>query len=604
MDNKIKLTNNTGTGFSVIHQDNEENISLPSSVFKGSSYLNSVNISKENIFRLGTLIRQNDIDKKGITVFDGIGAKEDDGHSSAENEGTSGVKYYFSTSGDDSNDGLSPDTPWKTFYQFQRKTSSFNPGDVIMFKRGDVWSAENESVESQSNELLGSEGNNIIVTCYGVGPLPKFTGKKNKNGLSWSKHNDVIWKALVDYKPNQKIRNVAIDGILVTGGKDLAHLENYGIIDFFHDESTGYIYVKADPSKHYIEWSDTNNVFTFQGSSSYYTLKYLNPEWCRYTGLYSYKTMKNIVIANNTTGYASEFGILACGDNFKCYNNIVDCGAKLKVGYDYNGATHLSGGYEGIRCWGDKTTTNIEVYNNTIRNFGHANITMNGGTTDEQGYVPFPKMYNNVLDGRELLYGGKFSVQSRVNGIEAFNNIIIGGDRCQLSGTNGVYRNNVFYNKYLSAFHTYNDNGGLVVNTQNGFLNNVIKDNIFFNISGPAINLGISNIAEIDNTLIQRNVFYKTCRDFAVYDDGPSGISIMIKLDVGNNYEYEATNVTLVGNLFIEPDLNKKQIAVCGEHETSNPDVTYTIKEANEALKILTHTFVGNIQLSIEDVIC
>ena len=54
-------------------------------------------------------------------------------------------KYYFSTSGNDDNDGLSPSTPKKTLIALQNMTSSpnvtFLPGDSILFKRGDMFAS-------------------------------------------------------------------------------------------------------------------------------------------------------------------------------------------------------------------------------------------------------------------------------------------------------------------------------------------------------------------------------------------------------------------------------------------------------------------------------
>lgn len=48
-----------------------------------------------------------------------------------------GTCYYVSNDGDDSNDGLSPETAWATLHQ--ANNSGAQPGDGIFFRRGDLW---------------------------------------------------------------------------------------------------------------------------------------------------------------------------------------------------------------------------------------------------------------------------------------------------------------------------------------------------------------------------------------------------------------------------------------------------------------------------------
>jgi len=45
--------------------------------------------------------------------------------------------YVDATNGNDSNNGISGLTPWKTIAKVN--ASNFNPGDQILFKRGEVW---------------------------------------------------------------------------------------------------------------------------------------------------------------------------------------------------------------------------------------------------------------------------------------------------------------------------------------------------------------------------------------------------------------------------------------------------------------------------------
>lgn len=77
-----------------------------------------------------------------------------------------GTRYYVSQSqGNDDNDGLSPQTPWRTL----RKVSSFDfkPGDGVFLKCGDVW--EGDYVDLS---VSGTRENPIIFSSYGNGTRP------------------------------------------------------------------------------------------------------------------------------------------------------------------------------------------------------------------------------------------------------------------------------------------------------------------------------------------------------------------------------------------------------------------------------------------------
>ncbi|NQX58441.1 fibronectin type III domain-containing protein [Paenibacillus qinlingensis] len=77
-----------------------------------------------------------------------------------------GVTYYMdAVNGNDSNNGTSEATAWKSLAKVNNKTN-FQPGDHILFKSGGSWSG---SLKLKSS---GAEGNPIVVGKYGDGPTP------------------------------------------------------------------------------------------------------------------------------------------------------------------------------------------------------------------------------------------------------------------------------------------------------------------------------------------------------------------------------------------------------------------------------------------------
>ncbi|MDB5278073.1 MAG: C-terminal target protein [Ferruginibacter sp.] len=71
--------------------------------------------------------------------------------------------YYVSASGDDSNDGLTINTPWQSLAKVNQ--SSFAAGDVILFKRGDSFYG-----------TINVSNNNLTFDAYGTGALPVISG--------------------------------------------------------------------------------------------------------------------------------------------------------------------------------------------------------------------------------------------------------------------------------------------------------------------------------------------------------------------------------------------------------------------------------------------
>ena len=83
--------------------------------------------------------------------------------------------YYVDPAGSNANDGLSPQTAWRTLLKVG--ISTFQPGDQILFKRDAVW---NEWLTPLSS---GTAGNPIKFDAYGNGRPPEFTGRYQTKGF-------------------------------------------------------------------------------------------------------------------------------------------------------------------------------------------------------------------------------------------------------------------------------------------------------------------------------------------------------------------------------------------------------------------------------------
>jgi len=75
-----------------------------------------------------------------------------------------GTTYYVSACGDDANDGLSPETPWKTLQRVNE--AKLLPGDGVRFRRGDLFRGGIDTTKKPG----------VTYCAYGEGPKPRFYG--------------------------------------------------------------------------------------------------------------------------------------------------------------------------------------------------------------------------------------------------------------------------------------------------------------------------------------------------------------------------------------------------------------------------------------------
>ena len=76
--------------------------------------------------------------------------------------------YFAARAGDDLNDGLTPETAWRTITRIN--TFPLVRGDMVLLRRGDVW-REQLTVPSSGTAFAP-----IVFAAYGDGPMPRISG--------------------------------------------------------------------------------------------------------------------------------------------------------------------------------------------------------------------------------------------------------------------------------------------------------------------------------------------------------------------------------------------------------------------------------------------
>jgi len=121
----------------------------------------------------------------------------------------SATTYYVSSSGDDSANGLTELTAWKTISRVNSSFSLFKPGDKILFKSGDTFYGTIKIARS------GTASDPIIIGSYGTGGKPVITGFTIIS--SWTNTGNGIYSTPLTCESSPEM--VAINGTQYAKGR-------------------------------------------------------------------------------------------------------------------------------------------------------------------------------------------------------------------------------------------------------------------------------------------------------------------------------------------------------------------------------------------------
>lgn len=364
------------------------------------------------------------------------------------------LTYYISDStGNDSNDGLSEDKPFKTLSKMS--SVAFNEDITILLKKDDIFYGK---FRVEYNSSL--KGHKIYVSSYGEGvnnPTIRYC-KHIKTDANWIQESTNIWKL------------------------DVTNTSNFtGISDSKNDHKIGFIY-DADTKKVYGGLKLTKNELTQQFDF-----------YCESPYIYVYSTVKpstvmpNMVLPVNETtclcypngdyrNIKSElcagiaFGLspaVSVNENIK----IIGCEANLIGGYklsDTNNSRYGNGIELYIRR--EKPIRNIYIANNKIRGCYDVGFTMQGTDGICENVVVENNIFMENSQDSEIWTSVKNSTQ---------------GDKTK-GIFNCVFRNNICINSGRGWASTVRPNKNtncniLFFNTDLYGLDYTIENNIFYN---------------------------------------------------------------------------------------------------------------------------
>lgn len=157
-----------------------------------------------------------------------------------------GTKYYISSeNGDDSADGISPSSSWRTLKKLKEIRNRLKPGDAVLFERGSLFRNWNEAFESKpgANNMIWAVSG-VTYGAYGEGEKPAFYGSaQNYAEAEWIFCGKSIWQMSF---PLQNAGMVLLDEGKCVGVKKWSLDELEKNDDYFHDEEKGVFYLFSD----------------------------------------------------------------------------------------------------------------------------------------------------------------------------------------------------------------------------------------------------------------------------------------------------------------------------------------------------------------------
>ncbi len=389
----------------------------------------------------------------------------------------SATNYYVSTSGNDSNNGTSENTAWKSIAKVN--SVSFKPGDRILFHCGDTFTGTINVNNS------GTSGSAIVYGSYGTGLKPVINGAEVISG--WTQHSGNIYKA----KFSSDITQIFVDGKRVKTARY---------------PNTGYFLI-----------SNVGGSTKFTSSSLSSSINYTGAKWMGRTNEW-YSPLMDVVSSSgqSLTLNASPSGSLGVNEGFVLMNKLEFLDEAGEWYYDSPSNTIYlwtpnSDNPSNHTITGSVYETGFAVNNSdyiTIENLEISNFQSKG--------IGFTSSDNYAINGNEIKYCEEFAIHNAGGNSRATvtNNIIdgINGIGIYIWGGGTKISDNVISN--IGLFDQLGLKGTSTANGGSGMEISGTNNTIEYN---KVINTNYNGIFYRYDPVVQYNFIQNAC---LVKDDG------------------------------------------------------------------------------------
>ena len=333
------------------------------------------------------------------------------------------TNYYISSSGDDTNNGTSTLTPWKTLNKLNSYFNSLNPGDNVLFNRGDTF---------YGNILVkksGTSGSPITIGAYGSGAAPVITGFTTVS--SWTNLGSNIWESTNAVSALGTCDMVVINGVNTQMGRY---------------PNTGYLTYQSAVSNTSITSSSLNSAITnWAGAEAVIRKNNYATDRCLITNHSGTKlTYNNLGTAENGT---ANFGYFIQND--------------VRT-LDVQNEWYFNSSTKKIRIYSTASPTNVQVttVGNLIYNNGYDYIIVDGINFTGANYAALAFSSSSdycTVQNCSVSFAGSYGID--MNGVSGTvnNNIVndCGSALIFKGGSGGTVTNNTVRNSGIVEGQPY-----------------------------------------------------------------------------------------------------------------------------------------------------
>lgn len=460
----------------------------------------------------------------------------------------SATYYVDAQSGNDSNNGLTTATAWKTMSKVSTFSSSpgFSAGDQILFKKGQVFS---DYIYFRSS---GSSGNPIVLGAYGTGNKPCLASMHSLTGFSvagnWTDLGGNIWRMSLATDP---CRVWLVGTEYVEANANAA--DPVALMDstyrWYYNAANQYLYIwsPSNPAGYY---ASTSGLHLFQHELLFFGASYVTVQDLDFVGgSYGAICLANgshDITIQNCKVRKSHHGILVQGvdagwNSTPCYNiyirnNEIDSEADYAYNYEYYNIG------EGI--YFRSGVTDSEISGNTLRDWGHSCINLYADTGEG---IKRCLVFNNYCYGENISYCRGFGFNGYSNlceDNEVYGNQIINTTvPNQINCSNLYFHDNVIDTVTQSPARSNNTGGqGLTIyitNTWPSANNNTVTDNTIIDCADVGIAVwNTSSSAQMTGNVIQGNTVTNCGLNVQAWRTHLSGMSMEITETVSGSINY------------------------------------------------------------------
>ena len=444
---------------------------------------------------------------------------------------------------DDTGDGLSEGTAWKTINKVQTTLTGDQSDTIVKFKRGEVWREQYTVAGS------GTSGQPFTHTSYGSGADPIINGCDLMT--TWADEGSDVWSTTCTFTPKM----VFMDGNFGDKkGSSGACVDEY---DWYLDGGANTLYVWCDnvsgPDSEYTSpgveatrypTTDGQGLIYFPASRNYVTVDGLEVKQSQEVGIDMRSASSYLTIKNNTVSY--------------CWHGGIDAWGSIGGGCSYitiqNNTVHdveimgVSGYNEAITV---AYTDTFEISGNTVYNCG-AKECIDAKQNSFDGEI----FDNTVYDSRIGIY------LDSVSDILVYRNIIYGQD------WQGILLSNELDNRACDSIDIYYN----IIYS--------VSDGIKYYAHGGSTN-HISNIDVYNNTIYGCDNAIKFDTGVETRYSGINNIKNNILWALGSTYGILDISATEQGIANTTIDYNCFRTGSTSETFGSNPVMTTDAKFVN-----------------------